>query len=149
MSHDTYELPSIYTARKVEINNHYDSEEEDEINLENSLPSINPPALTTKRSTFRDVHLEDNRLAWLLLCTSLSILVMTAVPAVFDLPDMSPWFTGDALFRFFDPVITLPLNLFIITRADVMTTGRSNYCKLCMYKKYLKIYLHGINMSNI
>ncbi|KAI9274917.1 hypothetical protein EDC94DRAFT_666554 [Helicostylum pulchrum] len=125
MSHDNYELPSIYT-RKPEPNNQYDSEdEEEEINLDNVMSS--DAALTTKRSTFRDVHVEDNRLAWLLLATSLSILIMTAVPVLFDIPNISPWFTGDALFRFFDPIITLPLNLFIITRADVMTSGRSNY----------------------
>ncbi|KAI8087834.1 uncharacterized protein B0P05DRAFT_465276 [Gilbertella persicaria] len=71
--------------------------------------------------------MEDNRLAWLLLATSFFILIMTVIPVLFDLPNISPWFTGDALWRFFDPLITLPLNLFIITRANIMTSGRSDY----------------------
>ncbi|KAI7899479.1 uncharacterized protein BX663DRAFT_441203 [Cokeromyces recurvatus] len=52
---------------------------------------------------------------------------MTLIPVVCDLPNITPWFTGDTLWRFFDPPITLPLNLFIITRADIMKTGKSNY----------------------
>jgi hypothetical protein len=131
MSHDNYELPSIYT-RKPEQNNQYDSEdEEEEINIGADNVMSSTSILPVRRNTFRDIHVEDNRLAWLMLGTSLSILIMTVVPVVCDIPNISPWFPGDSLFRFFDPIITLPLNLFIITRADIMTSGRSNYCRLC------------------
>lgn len=131
MSHDNYELPSIYT-RKPEQNNQYDSEdEEEEINIGADNVMSSTSILPVRRNTFRDIHVEDNRLAWLMLGTALSILIMTVVPVVCDIPNISPWFPGDSLFRFFDPIITLPLNLFIITRADIMTSGRSNYCRLC------------------
>lgn len=126
MSHDNYELPSIYT-RKPE-NSRYDSEDEEEINIGGDQV-MTSSVLPTKRQAFRDLHVEDNRLAWLMLGTALSILIMTVVPVLGDIPNITPWFPGDSLFRFFDPIITLPFNLFIITRANVMTSGRSNYCK--------------------
>lgn len=131
MSHDAYELPSIYT-RKTEINNNnYDSEDEEGSGMSTGAVHVmsSTSVLPTNRNAFRDIHVEDNRLAWLLLGTSLSILIMTVVPVLADIPDISdPWFSGNSLFRLFDPLITLPLNLFIITRADVMSTGRANYC---------------------
>lgn len=129
MSHDNYELPSIYT-RKPE-NSRYDSEdEEEEINIGGDNIMSSTSVLPVRRNAFRDLHVEDNRLAWLMLGTALAILIMTVVPVLANIPNITPWFPGDALFRFFDPLITLPLNLFIITRADIMTSGRSNYCKL-------------------
>jgi hypothetical protein len=125
MSHDNYELPSIYT-RKPEESNGFE-ESEDEIDLINtSRGQVLSPGPNRQ---YRDIHVEDNRLAWLLLGAAFFTLIMTVIPVVCDLPNLSPWFTGDALWRFFDPVITLPLNLFIMTRADIMTNGRSNYCK--------------------
>lgn len=133
MSHDAYELPSMYT-RKAEIsnNNNYDSEDEEDSGMSSGAGHVMPSSTTvlpTHRNAFRDSHVEDNRLAWLLLGTSLSILLMTVIPVLADIPYVSyPWFSGNSLFRLFDPLITLPLNLFIITRADVMSTGRSNYC---------------------
>lgn len=131
MSHDAYELPSMYT-RKAEISNtnNYDSDDEEESGVSSGAGHVmsSTTVLPTHRNAFRDSHVEDNRLAWLLLGTSLSILIMTVVPVLANIPDVSdPWFSGNSLFRLFDPLITLPLNLFIITRADVMSTGRTNY----------------------
>ncbi len=133
MSHDNYELPSIYT-RKPEANNSFDSEDEEEQRVGSGAVNVmsSTSVIPTRRNAFRDIHVEDNRLAWLLLGTAFFTLLMTVVPVIADIPNINPWFTGDALWRFLDPLITLPLNLFIITRADVMTTGRTNYCKLSM-----------------
>lgn len=130
MSHDNYELPSIYNTRK--LGNFGDSEDEEEERISSGgvavIMSSSSSALPTRqRTAFRDVHVEDNRLAWLMLGTAFFTLLMTIVPVIADIPNISPWFTGDALWRFFDPLITLPLNLFIVTRADVMVTGKSNY----------------------
>lgn len=119
-----YELPSMYNNQQ-QRGGFVDSEDEEEAVVDTNY-STN--ALPT-RSTFKDVHVEDNRLAWLLLGASFFILIMTVIPVLADIPNISPWFTGDALFRFFDPLITLPLNLFIMTRADIMTNGKTNYCK--------------------
>lgn len=127
MSHDNYELPSIYT-RKPEQDNGFE-ESEDEIDLINTSRGQTHILSPGPSRQYRDIHIEDNRLAWLLLGAAFFTLIMTIIPVVCNLPNLSPWFTGDALWRFFDPVITLPLNLFIITRADIMLNGRSNYCK--------------------
>jgi hypothetical protein len=132
MSHDNYELPSIYNTRKPsESNGNFvDSEDEEEERISTGNVISSSSVLPTRqRNAFRDIHVEDNRLAWLLLGAAFSILFMTTIPVLVNIPDISPWFTGDALWRFFDPLITLPLNLFIITRADIMVTGKSNYCK--------------------
>ncbi|KAI9276594.1 hypothetical protein BY458DRAFT_433409 [Sporodiniella umbellata] len=51
------------------------------------------------------------------------ILIWTTIPVVVKLGYITPWFPGDTLWRLFDPVITLPFNLFILTRAEVMNTG--------------------------
>ncbi|KAI8993374.1 hypothetical protein BDB01DRAFT_776107 [Pilobolus umbonatus] len=119
MSHDNYELPSIYT-RKPETDLESDNDEEVALNVNMSTP---PP-----RSNYRDIHIQDSRTAWLLLLTAFFILLLTTVPAVADLPDINVWFTGDALWRLFDPIITLPLSLFVMTRADIMDQGgRPNY----------------------
>ncbi|KAI9470026.1 MAG: hypothetical protein EXX96DRAFT_388928 [Benjaminiella poitrasii] len=135
MSHDNYELPSIY-SRKTEINDNFgDSEDEEEEIILNGSSSdarirIIPETsvLPSRQQVYRNAHLEDNRLAWLMLGASFFILFMTLIPVVCDLPYITPWFTGDALWRFFDPLITLPLNLFIITRADSVKNGNPNYC---------------------
>ncbi|KAI8641265.1 hypothetical protein BD408DRAFT_418442 [Parasitella parasitica] len=130
MAHDTYELPSIYTRQPPE-QIFADSEDEDD-EQENRdgrgamMASANS-ALPSRSNPYKDVHAEDNRLAWLMLGAAFFTLLMTIIPVVCDLPNPSFWFTGDALWRFFDPLITLPLNLFIITRADIMTSGRSHY----------------------
>lgn len=131
MSHDNYELPSIYTRKPETSNSNYDSEDEEEERISSGVVNVmsSSSALPTRRNAFRDIHVEDNRLAWLMLSTAFFTLLMTVIPVIVDLPNFSFWFTGDALWRFFDPLITLPLNLFIITRADVMSTGRTNYCK--------------------
>lgn len=132
MAHDNYELPSIYTRQPLE-QNFTDSEDEEEEIINNDgqggMMPTSTSALPSRHSLYKDVHTEDNRLAWLMLGTAFFTLIMTVIPVVCDIPNISPWFTGDALWRFFDPLITLPLNLFIITRADIMTSGRSNYCK--------------------
>ena len=143
MAHDTYELPSIYTRQPPERNFVDSEDEEEEIIINNDggrggmmVPSSSSNSMLPSRHTsYKDLHAEDNRLAWLLLGTAFFTLIMTVIPVVADLPNISPWFTGDALWRFFDPLITLPLNLFIITRADIMTSGRSNYCKLSLARK--------------
>lgn len=132
MAHDNYELPSIYTRQPPE-QNFTDSEDEEEEIINNDrrgdMVPISTSALPSRQNSYKDVHAEDNRLAWLMLGTAFFTLIMTVIPVVCDIPNISPWFTGDALWRFFDPLITLPLNLFIITRADIMTSGRSHYCK--------------------
>lgn len=133
MAHDTYELPSIYTRQPPE-QNFADSEDEEEEIINNDgrggiMVTSSNSALPSRHASYKDLHAEDNRLAWLLLGTAFFTLIMTVIPVVADLPNISPWFTGDALWRFFDPLITLPLNLFIITRADIMVSGRSSYCK--------------------
>jgi hypothetical protein len=130
MSRDNYELPSIYTRKPEENGNFVDSEDEEEnINMGPTAITSNSVLATIQRNAYKDIHVEDNRLAWLMLGTSFFTLLMTIIPVICDIPNISPWFTGDALWRFFDPLITLPLNLFIITRADIMTSGKSNYCK--------------------
>ncbi|CAO3620741.1 unnamed protein product [Cunninghamella blakesleeana] len=57
------------------------------------------------------------------------MLLFTAIPVVTDIPYVVPsFFSGDSLFRLFDPLITLPLNLYIMTKAYVIITGgKSNY----------------------
>ncbi|KAI8071423.1 hypothetical protein BC940DRAFT_294424 [Gongronella butleri] len=73
---------------------------------------------------------EDWWLSWLLLFASLSILVFTVIPVVVDFPYivLPDWFSGDTLFRLFDPLFTVPLNLLVMTRAYVIQTGgRSRY----------------------
>lgn len=136
MAHDTYELPSMYTRQPPEQNFVDSEDEEEEIVLNNDarggngmmmVPPSSNSALPSRHASYKDLHAEDNRLAWLMLGTAFFTLIMTVIPVVTDIPNISPWFTGDALWRFFDPLITLPLNLFVITRADIMTSGRSNY----------------------
>lgn len=74
---------------------------------------------------------QDWWLACLLLSTSFSMLFFTVIPVVANLPDVVPsWFSGDTLWRLFDPLFTLPLNLFIMTRSNVITSGgKPNYCE--------------------
>jgi hypothetical protein len=118
-----YELPSMYSRGPQYSYPELESEDDNaKINI--------PPSVLPTRESFRDVHVEDNRLAWLLLGTSFFILLWTVIPVVVDFGYITPWFTGDALWRLFDPVITLPFSLFIMTRADVMCTGgQPHYCK--------------------
>ncbi|KAI9288681.1 hypothetical protein BC943DRAFT_163260 [Umbelopsis sp. AD052] len=58
-----------------------------------------------------------------MLATALVMLLLTTIPVVVSIPDISIWFSGDALWRLFDPVITLPLNLSIMLQAEVFQTG--------------------------
>lgn len=65
-----------------------------------------------------------------MLATALAMLLLTTIPVVASIPDFSVWFSGDALWRLFDPLITLPLNLSIIMQADVFHTGgKPRFCK--------------------
>lgn len=148
MSHDNYELPSIYT-RKPEQNIGFE-ESEDEIDLINTSRGQTHILSPGPSREYKEIHVEDNRLAWLLLGVAFFTLIMTVIPVICDLPNLSPWFTGDALWRFFDPVITLPLNLFIMTRADIMANGRSNYCKHFIklaFLTYINVLLKGGALS--
>ncbi|CEG63112.1 hypothetical protein RMATCC62417_00314 [Rhizopus microsporus] len=118
-----YELPSMYTK-----DSRYDYPEIDDVNDTTRINIASSSGLQIQES-FRDAHVEDNRLAWLLLVTSFFILIWTVIPVVTDMGYITPWFPGDSLWRLFDPVITLPLSLFVMTRADVMNTGgRPHFC---------------------
>lgn len=119
-----YELPSMYTQPRNQNRPFNDSDDEDPLDTRSPIPS-HKSSITTRQ--YRDLHVEDNRLAWLLLGASLSILLMTVIPVLAKIPDFSVWFSGNTLWRLFDPLITLPLNLFVITRANIMSSGRINY----------------------
>ncbi|KAF7732830.1 hypothetical protein EC973_000106 [Apophysomyces ossiformis] len=121
MQQDNFTLPSIYTHNPANRHESFDDVEDPPSmgNLSNPLPS---------RVAYREQHVEDNRLAWLMLATALATLLLTLIPVVAKIPYITPWFPGNTLWRLLDPLITLPLNLFIMTRADIMSTGgRSNY----------------------
>lgn len=65
-----------------------------------------------------------------MLATALAMLLLTTIPVIATIPDFSVWFSGDALWRLFDPIITLPLNLSIIMQADVFHTGgKPRFCR--------------------
>jgi hypothetical protein len=135
MPHDNYELPSIYTRKPLE--SYVDSDDDEQQIGASQEEQDDRMGTLPMRNSYQDIHLEDNRLAWLMLGASFFILLMTVVPVVTDIPYVTPWFPGDALWRLFDPVITLPLNLFIITRADIITNGgRSHYCKFSSIFRY-------------
>ncbi|KAI8352476.1 hypothetical protein EDC96DRAFT_577397 [Choanephora cucurbitarum] len=123
MAPGEYELPSIYTHSRGQNRPFQDSDDEDPLDTRSPSSSHKPSTIRQ----YKDIHVEDNRLAWLLLGTSLSILVMTVIPVLAKLPDFSVWFSGNTLWRLFDPLITLPLNLFVLTRANIMLNGQSNY----------------------
>ncbi|KAL0092461.1 hypothetical protein J3Q64DRAFT_1719061 [Phycomyces blakesleeanus] len=127
MMQDEYSLPSMYSNTPAGITRKSPGEDsEDSLEDPNDLLADSSSPL---RGTYRDHHNGDNQLAWLMLWTALSMLLMTVIPVLADIPDINPWFNGNTLWRLFDPVITLPLNLFVITRADVMVTGgRSRNC---------------------
>ncbi|KAG0163017.1 hypothetical protein DFQ28_000484 [Apophysomyces sp. BC1034] len=121
MQQDTFALPSIYSQNLANRDQSLDDFDSPPTcgDLQTQLPS---------RATYREQHVEDNRLAWLMLGTALSTLLLTLVPVVAKIPNITPWFPGNTLWRLLDPLITLPLNLFIMTRADIISTGgRPNY----------------------
>ncbi|CAO3588894.1 unnamed protein product [Absidia cylindrospora] len=101
-------------------------EDDDDYYLERNSTGVDGGSLVV----YRDQADHDRWLAWLLLGASFSILFFTVVPVVADIPYIVPsWFSGDTLWRLFDPLFTLPLNLFVMTRATaIMTGGHSNYC---------------------
>ncbi|CAO3676812.1 unnamed protein product [Rhizopus stolonifer] len=114
-----YELPSIYTRTSPYIYPELDdNDDEEDIKINISSSSILPT-----QESFRDLYIQDSQLAWLLLASSFFILLWTTIPIIIDFGYITPWFTGNTLWRLFDPLITLPLNLFIITRADLMRHG--------------------------
>ncbi|KAI7866822.1 hypothetical protein BDF14DRAFT_1808254 [Spinellus fusiger] len=81
------------------------------------------------RSAYRDQHATDHQLAWLMLLTALSTLLLTIIPVVASLPQITFWFNGNTLWRLFDPIITLPLNLLIMTKASAIASGgKPRYC---------------------
>ncbi|CAO3695088.1 unnamed protein product [Rhizopus stolonifer] len=105
-----YEAHSMYNGAR-----YVHSESEDELELDTKIQ-------------IRDVYAQDKQLSWLMLGAAFFILLWTAVPVVADFGYITPWFPGDTLWRLFDPIITLPLNLLIMTRAEVMNTdGRPRY----------------------
>jgi hypothetical protein len=68
-----------------------------------------------------------------MLATALAMLLLTTIPVVASIPDISIWFSGDALWRLFDPVITLPLNLSIMLQAEVFQTGGKPRFRKCQF----------------
>jgi hypothetical protein len=66
-----------------------------------------------------------------MLATALAMLLLTTIPVVATIPDISIWFSGDALWRLFDPLITLPLNLSIMLQAEVFQTGGKPRFRKC------------------
>ncbi|KAG2185039.1 hypothetical protein INT43_000952 [Umbelopsis isabellina] len=84
---------------------------------EPSLEPYTPQAVKTNRRN------SDTFVAVTMLGTALAMLLLTTIPVVATIPDFSVWFSGDALWRLFDPLITLPLNLSIVMQAEVFHTG--------------------------
>lgn len=91
---------------------------------EPSVELYTPQAVKTNRRN------SDMFVAVTMLGTALAMLLLTTIPVIATIPDFSVWFTGDALWRLFDPLITLPLNLSIIMQAEVFHTGgKHRFCK--------------------
>ncbi|KAI8089140.1 uncharacterized protein BX664DRAFT_332283 [Halteromyces radiatus] len=146
MPQDSYELPSIYSSSgKTYVPAHEQHvrspSQQDMIPIIHKDMPYNPVQsmrdyeeeeeqeegypVSTNNNTSQD---QDRWLAWLLLGASFSMLFFTLVPVVANLPDVVPsWFSGDALWRLFDPLFTLPLNLFIMTRASSIMNGKARY----------------------
>ncbi|SAL94849.1 hypothetical protein [Absidia glauca] len=121
--HDTRQLLVDRGAGQEET----DCSIEEEMNARQHRQSVDSGSLEVYHGQME----QDWWLACLMLSTSFSMLFFTVIPVVANLPDIVPsWFSGDTLWRLFDPLFTLPLNLFIMTRSNVITSGgKPNYCE--------------------
>jgi hypothetical protein len=91
---------------------------------EPSYEPYTPQAVKTSRRN------SDTFVAATMLGTALAMLLLTTIPVVAKIPDPSVWFSGDSLWRLFDPIITVPLNLSIVMQAEVFHTGgKHRFCE--------------------
>ncbi|KAL1917040.1 uncharacterized protein VTP21DRAFT_5238 [Calcarisporiella thermophila] len=55
----------------------------------------------------------------LLIASSLSMLIFTVIPVIVKFPYITSWFASSAVYRFIDPLVTLPLNYFLLVNSEV------------------------------
>ncbi|ORY97507.1 hypothetical protein BCR43DRAFT_489898 [Syncephalastrum racemosum] len=107
-----YELPSIYN-QKQQTTQYFQGDEE--LDLHDGLQDqTTPPVVLSPEQQLENRERNDRRLVWLLLVTPLAMLIFTLIPVVTDLPAVNSMTSGDAIWRLFDPLVTLPLNMFIM-----------------------------------
>ncbi|CDH51315.1 hypothetical protein RO3G_11647 [Lichtheimia corymbifera JMRC:FSU:9682] len=147
-----YELPSIYKAGPVEERDSFDIQPSATQNQ--GLIDHDPQGYPSPPSSDNPSNVNDRHLAWLLLLTPLSMLIFTVIPAVASFPYVDTMTTGDAIFRLIDPIITLPLNLFIMFYAVPLRDWSSRHAQertlvWILWAVGAGIYVqgHGVHLS--
>ncbi|RUS25981.1 hypothetical protein BC938DRAFT_471393 [Jimgerdemannia flammicorona] len=79
------------------------------------------PSIVVSAAEFDDDA--NRRIAAVMFTCAIAMLLFTALPVVVNFPNVTEWFSGDTLFRLFDPLVTLPLNWFVLAQAEVMVYG--------------------------